>query len=137
VSYPNSTSYNASISSYWSQQEQLVRPSCILSATSAQDVSNAVRILVPRSCKFAVRSGGHAALAGNANIQDGVTIDLSGLDWIVPSANNSLVSIGPGQTWGRVYGALDALGVSVPGGRDGPVGVGGTTLGGMLSALSP
>ncbi|KAE8350517.1 hypothetical protein BDV28DRAFT_37210 [Aspergillus coremiiformis] len=130
VSYPASAAYNASIASFWSQQEQLITPSCVVSAKSVQDVSNAMRVLGPKSCKFAVRSGGHAALAGSANIQDGVTIDLSGLDWIHPFSNHSLVSIGPGQTWGKVYSSLDALGVSVPGGRDGPVGVGGTTLGG-------
>ncbi|RHZ58922.1 FAD-binding oxidoreductase [Aspergillus thermomutatus] len=130
VSYPNSTAYESSVTSYWSQQEQLISPSCVLSATSAQDVSTALRVLVPKSCKFAVRSGGHGAIAGIANIQDGVTIDLSALNWIVPSADKSLVSVGPGQRWGGVYAALDTIGVSVPGGRDSPVGVGGTTLGG-------
>ncbi|RHZ72755.1 hypothetical protein CDV55_105169 [Aspergillus turcosus] len=130
VVYPNSTAYESSVSSYWSQQEQLISPSCVLSATSAEDVSKALRVLVPKACKFAVRSGGHGAIAGIANIQDGVTIDLSALNWIVPSADGSFVSVGPGQRWGDVYAALDPLGVSVPGGRDSPVGVGGLTLGG-------
>ncbi|GFF67555.1 uncharacterized FAD-linked oxidoreductase YgaK [Aspergillus lentulus] len=130
VLYPNSTAYETSVDSYWSQQEQLINPSCVLSATSAEDVSKALRVLVPNACKFAVRSGGHGAIAGIANIQDGVTIDLSALNWIVPSADRSLVSVGPGQRWGGVYAALDRIGVSVPGGRDSPVGVGGTTLGG-------
>ncbi|GIC85570.1 FAD-binding oxidoreductase [Aspergillus udagawae] len=130
VVYPNSTAYECSVSSYWSQQEQLISPSCVLSATSAEDVSKALRVLVPKACKFAVRSGGHGAIAGIANIQDGVTIDLSALNWTVPSADGSLVSVGPGQRWGGLYTALDTIGVSVPGGRDSPVGVGGTTLGG-------
>jgi FAD/FMN-containing dehydrogenase len=130
VLYPNSTAYESSVNSYWSQQEQLISPSCVLSATSAEDVSKALRVLVPNACKFAVRSGGHGAIAGIANIEDGVTIDLTALNWILPSADGSLVSIGPGQRWGSVYAALDAIGVSVPGGRDSPVGVGGTTLGG-------
>ncbi|OJZ85873.1 hypothetical protein ASPFODRAFT_207717 [Aspergillus luchuensis CBS 106.47] len=130
ISYPSSTSYNKSIQSYWSQQEQSISPACVLSATSSQDVSTALKLLTSGDCKFAVRSGGHAAIAGHANIQDGVTIDLTALNHIVPSADHLSVSIGPGNTWGRVYTALDGLNVSVPGGRDSPVGVGGLTLGG-------
>ncbi|KAL5046068.1 hypothetical protein BDW71DRAFT_182712 [Aspergillus fruticulosus] len=137
VSYPDSAAYNASISSYWSQQEQLVEPSCVLSPTSAKDVSIAMTILVPRSCRFAIRSGGHGALAGIANIEDGVTIDLGGLDAIQISPDASTVSVGPGQRWGDVYAALDARGVFVPGGRDSPVGVGGATLGGGFNYFAP
>ncbi|KAL4786389.1 FAD binding domain protein [Aspergillus varians] len=137
LSYPRSAAYNESVSSYWSQQEQLVAPSCVLSPTSAQDVSTALRILVPESCKFAVRSGGHGALAGSANIEGGITIDLSALDSISISEDNAFVSVGPGQKWGNLYAALDARGVSVPGGRDSPVGVGGATLGGGFNYFAP
>ncbi|KAL4974750.1 FAD binding domain protein [Aspergillus desertorum] len=137
VSYPDSAAYNASVSSYWSQQEQLLEPSCVISPTSAQDVSIAMTILVPRSCKFAIRSGGHGALAGIANIEEGVTIDLRALDGIQISPDASSVSVGPGQRWGNVYAALDARGVFVPGGRDSPVGVGGATLGGGFNYFAP
>ncbi|KAL4943633.1 hypothetical protein BDV06DRAFT_221085 [Aspergillus oleicola] len=137
LAYPNSVTYNESVSSYWSQQEQLVSPSCVLSPTSAQDVSIALQILVPQSCEFAVRSGGHGALAGSANIGDGVTIDLSALNHTSVSPDNAFVSVGPGQLWGKVYATLDARGVSVPGGRDSPVGVGGATLGGGFNYFAP
>lgn len=133
VSYPNSSAYINSTQSYWSQQEQLISPSCIVSPTSAQDVSAALKIIVSSSASFAVRSGGHGAIGGIANVQDGVTIDLRGLDVIDSSKHGRTVDVGPGQTWGSVYSALEGLGVTVAGGRDGPVGVGGLTLGGMSS----
>ena len=87
-------------------------------------------------CKFAVRSGGHTAHAGSANIDDGVTIDLSALNEITLSGDQSTVAIGPGQRWEKVYGALQAQNLSVSGGRTGGVGVGGLTLGGQLFFLS-
>ncbi|KAL1965225.1 hypothetical protein VTN77DRAFT_5979 [Rasamsonia byssochlamydoides] len=43
---------------------------------------------------------------------------------------NSTASILPGARWQSVYQTLDSFGVAVPGGRAGPVGVGGLTIGG-------
>jgi hypothetical protein len=40
--------------------------------------------------------------------------------------------VGPGANWGRVYGVLDPLNISVVGGRSAEVGVGGFTLGGKF-----
>lgn len=132
--------YSASLLSYWSVQEEEVSPYCIVSPANSQDVSIAVKILSTGNlfnfCKFAIRSGGHTAYAGSANIDDGVTIDLSALNEITLSGDQSTVAIGPGQRWGNVYGALQAQNLSVSGGRSGGVGVGGLTLGGQLSFLS-
>ena len=139
MSYANSVAYNASLHSYWSVQEKEVSPYCIVSPANSRDVSTAVKILStgrPSTvCKFAIRSGGHTAHAGSANINDGVTIDLSALDEITLSADQSTVAIGPGQRWRNVYGALQARNLSVSGGRAGGVGVGGLTLGGQLLFL--
>ncbi|RFU81866.1 fad binding domain-containing [Trichoderma arundinaceum] len=132
-----SANYNHSLSSYWAAQEESISPSCILLATSAQDVSQALKVLVPLSCKFAVRSGGHGAIPGIANIQGGVTIDLTGLNGLALSKDKSTVDLGPGQTWGSVYTQLQASGVTVSGGRDGPVGVGGSVLGGGFGYWAP
>lgn len=144
VSYSNSVAYNTSLQSYWSQQEEQVRPHCIVVPTNSQDVSTAVKTLTDRTllgattktravCKFAVRSGGHTAHAGSANIADGVTIDLRALNEITLSKNNTLVIVGPGQRWENVYRALEPLGLGVPGGRVDKVGVGGLLLGGGIS----
>lgn len=87
-------------------------------------------------CRFAVRSGGHTPWAGAANIKDGVTIDLSLLDKTVYNKEISIASIGPGARWKSVYETLDQIGVAVPGGRAGTVGVGGLILGGKAAARS-
>lgn len=84
-------------------------------------------------CRFAVRSGGHTPWFGAASIKDGVTIDLSPLNRTVYNKGNSTASIGPGARWKSVYETLDQIGVAVPGGRAGTVGVGGLILGGKES----
>lgn len=73
----------------------------------------------------------HTPFAGSANIQGGVTIDLSSINQITVSPDQTQVSIGPGNTWEDVYLKLDALGIATSGGRAASVGVGGLTLGGM------
>lgn len=132
--YPSSPSYETSIDSYWSIRAQL-SPTCIVRPTSPKDVSLAVKTLVNASskeypCRFAIRGGGHTPFGTAANIQNGVTIDLSLMNETTYNKENSTASIGPGSRWVNVYRALDQLGVSVPGGRAGSVGVAGLTLGG-------
>ena len=77
------------------------------------------------------------AQAGAANIQDGVTIDLSGLNQFSVSKNGTFATIGPGLRWGQVYTMLATYGLATPGGRSGDVGVGGYLLGGMLRGDPP
>lgn len=106
--------------------------------SNAEDVSLAVKTLVKSNrvgpCRFAVRGGGHTPWAGASNIKDGVTIDLSLLNKTVYKKAQSTASIGPGARWQSVYETLDQLGVAVPGGRAGTVGVGGLILGGRAAA---
>lgn len=76
----------------------------------------------------------HAPFAGAANIDQGITIDLSNLNQVTPSADLTMVTVGPGNRWSDVYIKLDALGIAIGGGRVGTVGVGGLTLGGITKA---
>jgi FAD/FMN-containing dehydrogenase len=138
VQYPGDLLYNSSLSTYWSAQEQSIDPFCVVLPTSPRDVSTVVKVLVAASCKFAVKGGGHMAHAGAANIEDWVTLDLSGLNHLKLSSDQTLVSIGSGLRWGQVYTKLEAKGLAVIGARSADVGVGGLLLGGMLltSALN-
>lgn len=136
LSYPNSEVYNYEESRYWSQQQALTEPACRFSPTSAIDVSLAVLTLQVTECEFAVKSGGHAAFAGASNIQGGVTIDLINLNEIVVSEDQTLTSVGPGNTWFDVYSYLQPQGLTVIGGRVSAIGVGGLTLGGGISFFS-
>ena len=80
----------------------------------------------------AVRSGGHGS-DGSNNIALGVTIDLTQLNSTTYDPDPNVASIGTGARWGSVYEELEEHGVSVPGGRESIVGVGGLTLGGGIS----
>ncbi|KAF2650541.1 putative oxidoreductase [Lophiostoma macrostomum CBS 122681] len=136
LAFPQSPSYEASLKSYYSAQQQSIRPVCILLPQTTDDVSNAVKILVQHMAPFAIRSGGHTSWAGASNIVGGVTLDLRRLNRIDLTEGGKVVQVGAGATWGVVYEKLDPLGRSVAGGRVAGVGVGGLTLGGGISHLS-
>lgn len=137
VFLPETAAYKASVSSYWAQGEQLIAPSCVALPQTAQDVASALKALVAGSCQFAVRSGGHSAVTGIANIQSGVTIDLQGLNSTSLSADGSLVSIGAGQHLGNVFSLLHEHGLYTPAARASGIGAAGSTIGGKCNYLQP
>jgi FAD/FMN-containing dehydrogenase len=118
------------VQSYWSKQEQQVAPSCIVSPVFIENVSAAIKILTANNltCKFAIRSDGHTTQAGSANIERGVTIDMSAFKDIRLSVDHTLVTIDSGQRWGNVYATLEPFGLAVPGDRATEVDVGGLLL---------
>jgi FAD/FMN-containing dehydrogenase len=132
VLLPDNADYAAREQSYWSQQARL-KPACIVLPHSASEVSAIVKILAKKQAKFAVRSGGHTPHASSNNIDGGVTIDLSLLNWTRFDATSETVDIGPGGRWRDVYTELDKHDRIVAGGRNGTVGVGGLILGGGIS----
>ncbi len=135
VVYPVDEPYRSAIASYWTSQARDTKPTCILLARSSQDVAEAVKTLsYARRCRFAIRSGGHKPWPDSANIEDGVTIDLSALNEVRLSGDRTIASIGPGARWSDVYQTLEPLGVAVVGGRNGVVGVGGLVIGGEAEA---
>ncbi|KAI1330298.1 FAD binding domain protein [Xylariaceae sp. FL0255] len=138
VFFPNSSDYVSSLASYWAEQEQDMTPSCIFSPSSSQDVSVALStVIVPQSCNFAVRGGGHASLTGASNINGGITIDLRNINSTSLSADGSTVSVGGGQIIGNVYSLLAEHELSIPAARDYTIGMGGSTLGGGLGYFGP
>lgn len=62
-------------------------------------------------------------------------INLANLNEVTLSEDRSTTRVGPGNVWSDVYAVLDPLGVSVVGGREAGVGVGGLTLGGEWDSL--
>lgn len=99
-------------------------------------MSKVVKIAVAQKARFAIRSGGHSANPGYANINDGILISLDRLTKTVFDPSTSLVSIGPGNRWGEVYEHLEQFNRTMVGGRVPTVGVGGLTLGSGLSYLT-
>ncbi|KAI9841211.1 MAG: hypothetical protein M1837_000938 [Sclerophora amabilis] len=146
VSYWNDDSYRASRESYWSIQQQTVAPSCVVSPRSTEAVSKAVRILSSLNtaatylglspAQFAIRGGGHTPWSGSANIDEAVVLDLSAMKNISVNGAQTVTSLRPGLRWLDVYMKLDALGLSVSGGRVSDVGVAGLIIGGGISFFS-
>ncbi len=152
IFFPGSADYTSSVSTYWAQQQAQLAPRCIVTPRSAEDVATAVRTLTTTAespgvvdgsaeeaaaCLFAIRSGGHLPVPGAANVVGGVVLDLRLLNNVEVNLDKTLVSIGAGATWGKVYSALDPLGLNVAGGRVAQVGVGGLATGGGISFASP
>ncbi|ESZ90177.1 hypothetical protein SBOR_9430 [Sclerotinia borealis F-4128] len=140
---PDSDVYDASLKSYFTLQESQLKPSFIITPTSAQDVPQVLKSLrainseTGIATKVAVRGGGHSPFAGSSNIDNGITIDLRNIDAVEVNESKDIVSVGGGAMWGQVYDKLDAMGLSVVGGHVYDVGVGGFTLGGGFSSFSP
>ncbi|KAK4143577.1 FAD-binding domain-containing protein [Dichotomopilus funicola] len=138
ITLPGQSTYNTTENSYWSLQEANLQPGCILRPSSPQDVAKAVSIIVGvDGCTFAIKGQGHAPAAGFANIDGGVTFDMTSLDSTVLSHDKSVLSVGAGASWLQVYEYLDPYNLAVAGGRNGLVGVGGLTPGGGISHFSP
>ncbi|KAM0550667.1 hypothetical protein ACHAPJ_008730 [Fusarium lateritium] len=134
ISSPDTKAYNATISSYWSNQESALHPECVLQPTTADDVSSALSIISKdKNCRFAIKGHGHAPAAGFANTNGGVTIDMTTLSSVSLHEGSKVASVGAGAKWLDVYKHLEGSGVQVAGGRNGNVGVGGLLLGGGIS----
>ncbi|KAI3047264.1 hypothetical protein CBS147352_6895 [Aspergillus niger] len=132
----STTAYSTWDASFWSQQQEEVDPACVFQPASTVEVAVGLLLSELTLCPFAVKSGGHAAFAGASNIQDGLTIDLVGLNSTALSRNSTIASVGAGNRWLDVYDWLDPMGLSVIGGRVSDIGVGGLTLGGGISFFS-
>ena len=89
VSYPKDASYGASISSYFYQEARLA-PQCIVFPKTASDVSRIIKTISELRAKAAVRGGGHAPNANAANLDNAVTIDLSGMNTVSLSTAETL-----------------------------------------------
>ncbi|KAK6338913.1 hypothetical protein TWF696_009714 [Orbilia brochopaga] len=132
VSFEDSMQYITESRSYWSAGN-IVEPACVYAPESAEQVSRAVQIFARNECQFAVRGGGHATVPGTNGRDGAVLLVTSRLRTLEVVAGRDVARIGPGNTWTDVYRATDAIGMVVPGGRMGTVGVAGVVLGGGIS----
>ncbi|KAJ5769069.1 hypothetical protein N7520_003628 [Penicillium odoratum] len=131
----SSSYYDPLIDEAWSQNCRL-NASCVITPTSAQEVSTLLQILEILDTKFSIRSGGHNINPGFSSIgRQGVLVALEKLDTLSLSADLGTVTIGPGNQWGTVYEYLQGYNLSTLGGLEVVVGVGGYILGGGLSTF--
>ncbi|KAI1454927.1 FAD binding domain-containing protein [Annulohypoxylon moriforme] len=124
----------------WYSANGRMRPYCLVLPHNTKEVSTALTTLVDANdgagdWHIAIRSGGHG-WPGSNNIANGVTIDLTMMNSSSYDKETNLAKIQPGGRWADVYTELYKYGVTVTGGRDGDVGVGGFLLGGGNSFFS-
>ncbi|KAM0127280.1 hypothetical protein ACHAP3_008848 [Botrytis cinerea] len=132
LSYPGSAGYSFGQTTYWSNFQLETNPTCRVQPGKPVEVSATLMILEFANCKFAVKSGGHAAFTAASNIDGGVTIDMRAFNTLAISSNKETMTVGTGNRWQAVYDYLVPKGYIAVGGRVGDVGVGGYILGGGL-----
>ncbi|KAI1267907.1 FAD-binding domain-containing protein [Xylariaceae sp. FL1019] len=142
---PSDPGYYAEVNSWWAGNVRQ-NASCFILPRTTEEVATALSTLVQvnkssksgnstSSWNVAVRSGGHSS-TGSSSTSNGVTIDLSYMNSSSYDAETNIASIQPGGRWQNVYRDLVEQGITIAGGRDGDVGVGGFLLGGGNSYYS-
>jgi FAD/FMN-containing dehydrogenase len=110
------------------------RPSVIIKAADAKDISAVVSFASEKGLELAVRSGGHS-LAGHSMSNGGVVLDLSDMRTIEIDAANRTAWAQTGVTTGQFTQETGVHGLTVGFGDTGTVGIGGITLGGGVGFL--
>ncbi|KAK8064571.1 hypothetical protein PG994_007209 [Apiospora phragmitis] len=129
IALPATQTYDERNGSYASKLESDISPHAIFLPETTDEVSKFVKLLGPivqeGAVKFAIRDAGCQPLPGCANIQGGVTLDLSRLVGTTPDESQGTVRIPAGELWGAVYKAVQYKGLGVTGARSGNNGIGG------------
>lgn len=138
VAYPGQATYNASQAAFYAAQERDVSPSCVFTPADTAELSQFIKLVAVASgnasstpAQFAIRSGGHSLIAGAANMQNGVTVDMRKFNQVVLSEDHKTASIGGGAIFNDVYPQLDPYNVTVQGGRISGIAAGGFVSGGQ------
>jgi FAD/FMN-containing dehydrogenase len=110
-------------------------PGVIVRCSSAEDVARVIAFARAQDAPLAVRGGGHNG-GGLGVVDDGVVLDLAGLDEVVVDPGSETVRVGGGCTWGDVDKVTAEHGRATPSGVISTTGVGGLTLGGGIGHLT-
>lgn len=110
-------------------------PEAVVRVRDVADVQAVMRWADRFNVKIRARSGGHS-YAGYSTTNDGVVVDLRGLQRIRTSNGNRRVTVGAGVGLIQMYSALAKKGLTVPGGSCPTVGITGLALGGGMGFAS-
>ncbi|MCI0706398.1 MAG: FAD-binding oxidoreductase [Ignavibacteriae bacterium] len=132
VILPENAEYDKSRALYYGWIDR--RPAAIVRVADAQDVSRLITLARENGVRLAVRGGGHSA-AGHSVVDDGIVLDLSGMNKLDIDVKNRTAWAEAGLTTGQYTVATGEHGLATGFGDAGSVGLGGITLGGGVGFL--
>ena len=111
------------------------RPALIVRAAEPGDVEPTIAFARETGLPLAIRGGGHN-VAGNGTVNDGIVLDLGGLNTVDVDPDARLVHVAAGATLGDVDRATEPHRLAVPVGVVSGTGIAGLTLGGGVGWLT-
>jgi FAD/FMN-containing dehydrogenase len=105
------------------------RPAVVAHCATPGDVADAIAYARGSGLPLAVRAGGHS-VAGLSLVDDGLVIDVRGMDAIEVDPGRRIARVGAGATWAQFDRATQPHDLATTGGRVSTTGVAGLTLGG-------
>ncbi|WP_164667972.1 FAD-binding oxidoreductase [Virgibacillus doumboii] len=109
-------------------------PAAIFECLSEKDVMSAVHYAKEQQLEVSVRGGGHH-LAGTAVCDNGVMIDLSGMNSVFVDEERQVAVVEAGATLADIDAETQKFGLAVPTGTVSETGIAGLALGGGLGYL--
>lgn len=111
----------------WNARKPPRRPACVVHATSADDVTMAVRLAKQRSLQVKAIAGGHSWTASSIQ-SEAMLVDVSGLNAVSVDADRRVATVGPGAHGGELLDALRPHDLFFPTGHCPSVALGGFLL---------
>jgi FAD/FMN-containing dehydrogenase len=106
-------------------------PGLVVRAADGADVARAIRFAREHDLELSVRAGAHGQ-SGSAVVDNGLVIDLGGIDHVDVDPEAQIARVGPGNRTGDVLATTQEHGLAPPTGSAGNAGVAGTTLNGGI-----
>ncbi|KAL0565080.1 hypothetical protein V5O48_016951 [Marasmius crinis-equi] len=136
VQFRSTKAFQETVNGTWNLANAELLPFCVVFPKNTTVVQSAMKTIFENQVNYAIQSGGHSAMKGWNNVQDGVLIALSEMKEVSYDPEKDTITIQPGVRWGEALSILEPFGVAPVGGRQSDVGTG-LILGGGLSFLSP